>query len=118
MLYDISCFLALLVTFQILQLRTSRIAIYSVHARNCSLPLSNSSIGATPSGVSPAEVGVLGSILPDQLFVHLDTETRCGQQLDGSVLDVKDLGVLQVGEQVKVTSIVVHLTRARGRFRC
>jgi len=94
MLNDISRFLPLLVTFQIFTAQNKPKCYLDCPPPQYSLPLSNSSIGATPSGVSPAEVGVLGSILPDQLFVHLDSETRRGQQLDGSILDVKDLGVL------------------------
>jgi hypothetical protein len=92
-------------------------AIYTIPRLQRSSPLPNSSIRTTPSRVPPAKVGVLGGILPDQLFVHLDAEARSGQQLHGSVLDVKDLGILQVGEQVKVTGIVMHLQTARGRIR-
>lgn len=74
------------------------------------LPLSDSPIRSTPSRVPPREIGILRGVLPDHLFVQLDTQSGGRQQLDRTVLDVKDFGVLEIGQEIKVTGIVVHLS--------
>ena len=74
------------------------------------LPFPDGPVGSSPRRVPPAEIGILLGVLPDHLFVQLDPQSRSGQELDGSVLDVEDFWVLQVGQEIKVAGVVVHLT--------
>jgi hypothetical protein len=75
------------------------------------LPLADATVGTAPCWVPPAKVLVLLGVLADELFVHLNTETGTRQELDSATFDGKDLGVLHVGKEIKVASVVVHLPR-------
>lgn len=77
--------------------------------RPSDLPLSNSPIRTSPSRVPPAEVLVLFGVLPDELFVELDTQPDAGQEFNSPVLDGEDFWVFEVAQQVERSHVVMHL---------
>lgn len=76
------------------------------------LPLSRDTIVTSEDWVGPSvQLGSLLCFRDNLLLVQFDTETRRGEELDGTVLDLEDLGVLHVCEQVETTGVVMHFPR-------
>lgn len=66
--------------------------------------------------VPPVETFAFSSLFANKIFVEFDAESRSGKELDGTVLDFEDLGVLDIGEEIVVSLVVVHL-RGWGKER-
>ena len=76
------------------------------------LPLANHTVITSEDRVDPwLELRRLLSFANNHLLIQLDTKTRCGQEVDGAVVDLEDFGVLHVGKEIKAPSVVVHLPR-------